>query len=170
MLVARTPRGTVTGASAARRFHLASRSAQAAQEIKALIEESGRRVEDGSKLVEQAGETMAGVVGAVRRVSEIIDEISTAAQEQSQGIAQVNAAVVQMDRITQQNAALVQEAAAASASLAEQAQTLQKAVAVFRVSDGPGQVQACLRACSQALPRPLRAITPMPSSAPRSGA
>ncbi len=115
--------------------NLASRSADAAREIKALIEDSGRRVQDGSKLVEQAGKTMSDVVGAVRRVTDIIDEISAASQEQSQGIGQVNTAVAQMDQVTQQNASLVQEASAASLSLAEQAQRLEQAVAVFRLRD-----------------------------------
>lgn len=122
--------------------NLASRSASAANDIKALIEESTRRVEDGSQLVEQAGRTMADVVGAVRRVADIIDEISAASQEQSEGIAQVNAAVAQMEQVTQQNAALVQEASAASVSLADQAQTLQEAVAVFRLGDEPQQPDA----------------------------
>ncbi|WPP46451.1 methyl-accepting chemotaxis protein [Pseudomonas sp. AN-1] len=122
--------------------NLASRSASAANDIKALIEESTRRVEDGSQLVEQAGRTMAEVVGAVRRVTDIIDEISAASQEQSQGIAQVNAAVAQMEQVTQQNAALVQEASTASLSLADQAQTLQEAVAVFRLGDAPPQPDA----------------------------
>ena len=122
--------------------NLASRSASAASDIKALIEESTRRVHEGSQLVEQAGKTMADVVGAVRRVTDIIDEISAASQEQSQGIAQVNAAVAQMEQVTQQNAALVQEASAASLSLADQAQTLQEAVAVFRLGDAPQQPDA----------------------------
>nr|WP_284060381.1 methyl-accepting chemotaxis protein [Pseudomonas sp. NW5] len=114
--------------------NLASRSADAAREIKALIEDSGRRVEDGSQLVEQAGRTMADVVSAVRRVTDIIDEISAASQEQSDGIAQVNVAVAQMDRVTQQNAGLVQEATVASSTLAEQAQRLEQAVAAFRIA------------------------------------
>lgn len=114
---------------------LAGRSAEAAREIKALIEESGRRVDDGARLVEQAGDTMGQVVGAARRVADIIDEITAASQEQSQGIAQVNDAMTQMDRVTQQNAGLVQEAAGASSSLAEQARQLQEAVAVFRLAE-----------------------------------
>ncbi|MOA30991.1 Methyl-accepting chemotaxis protein III [compost metagenome] len=92
-------------------------------------------MEDGALLVERAGKTMADVVAAVRRVTDIIDEISAASQEQSDGITQVNSAVAQMDQVTQQNAALVQEASAASASLAEQAQKLQEAVAVFRLGE-----------------------------------
>ncbi|MFD2837306.1 methyl-accepting chemotaxis protein [Azotobacter vinelandii] len=113
--------------------NLAGRSAEAAREIKALIESSGKRVGDGSQLVEQAGRTMEEVVRAVQRVTDIIDEISAASHEQSEGIAQVNTAVAQMDEVTQQNAALVQEASAASASLAEQARHLEEAVAVFRL-------------------------------------
>ena len=133
--------------------NLASRSAEAAREIKALIEESTSRVDDGSQLVEQAGKTMADVVGAVRRVTDIIDEISAASQEQSEGIAQVNAAVAQMDQVTQQNAALVQEASAASASLAEQAQNLQEAVAVFRLSGGLQSRHAAAPRSVTALPQ-----------------
>ncbi len=116
---------------------LAGRSADAAREIKALIEESGQRVDQGARLVEQAGETMNKVVGAARRVTDIIDEITAASQEQSQGIGQVNDAMNQMDRVTQQNAGLVQEAAVASSSLADQARHLQEAVAVFRLADTP---------------------------------
>ncbi|MFD2837307.1 methyl-accepting chemotaxis protein [Azotobacter vinelandii] len=113
--------------------NLAGRSAEAAREIKALIEASSKRVGDGSQLVEQAGRTMEEVVKAVHRVTDIIDEISAASHEQSEGIAQVNTAVAQMDEVTQQNAALVQEASAASASLAGQARHLEEAVAVFRL-------------------------------------
>ncbi len=134
--------------------NLASRSADAAREIKALIEESTRRVQDGSKLVEQAGKTMGEVVGAVRRVTDIIDEISAASHEQSEGIGQVNTAVAQMDQVTQQNASLVQEASAASASLAEQAQRLEQAVSVFRLRD------------EQRLRRPQPALASAPRSEP----
>ncbi|HEY6610452.1 MAG TPA: methyl-accepting chemotaxis protein [Pseudomonas sp.] len=144
--------------------NLASRSASAANDIKALIEESTRRVEDGSQLVEQAGRTMADVVGAVRRVTDIIDEISAASQEQSQGIAQVNAAVAQMEQVTQQNAALVQEASAASLSLADQAQTLQEAVAVFRLGDEPPQRDV---SPTRELPTREVAAPPVPAVAAR---
>ncbi|WP_404375832.1 methyl-accepting chemotaxis protein [Vreelandella aquamarina] len=113
---------------------LASRSADAAREIKALIEGSVAQVKQGSTLVEQAGSTMDDVVTAVRRVTDIMDEISTASQEQSDGIDQVAQAVGQMDQVTQQNAALVQEAASAAASLEEQANRLEEAVAVFTLS------------------------------------
>ena len=114
--------------------NLAGRSADAAKEIKALIEDSSRRVQDGSQLVEQAGRTMGEVVASVHRVTDIIDEISAASHEQSEGISQVNTAVAQMDEVTQQNAALVEEASAASDSLAEQARQLEQTVAVFRLA------------------------------------
>ncbi|GAB3394749.1 methyl-accepting chemotaxis protein [Azotobacter armeniacus] len=114
--------------------NLAGRSADAAREIKTLIEASTKRVGDGSQLVEQAGKTMEEVVRSVHRVTDIVDEISAASHEQSEGIAQVNTAIAQMDEVTQQNAALVQEASAASASLAEQARHLEEAVAVFRLN------------------------------------
>ncbi|NHN77029.1 HAMP domain-containing protein [Azotobacter chroococcum] len=119
--------------------NLAGRSAEAAREIKALIEASSRRVGDGSQLAEQAGRTMEEVVRSVRRVTDIIDEISAASHEQSEGIGQVNTAIAQMDEVTQQNAALVQEASAASSSLAEQARHLEEAVAVFRLDIEPPQ-------------------------------
>jgi len=114
---------------------LASRSADAAKEIKGLIENSVSQVTQGSTLVEQAGETMQEVVAAVRRVTDIMDEISAASQEQSDGIEQVSQAVGQMDQVTQQNASLVQEASAAAASLEDQANRLEKAVAVFRLAN-----------------------------------
>ncbi|WP_349618412.1 methyl-accepting chemotaxis protein, partial [Azotobacter salinestris] len=117
--------------------NLAGRSAEAAREIKALIEASSQRVGDGAQLAEQAGRTMEEVVRSVHRVTDIIDEISAASHEQSEGIAQVNTAVAQMDEVTQQNAALVQEASAASASLAEQARQLEEAVAVFQLGAEP---------------------------------
>ncbi|MEE4462012.1 methyl-accepting chemotaxis protein [Azotobacter chroococcum] len=113
--------------------NLAGRSAEAAREIKTLIEASTKRVGDGSQLAEQAGRTMEEVVRSVQRVTYIIDEISAASHEQSEGIGQVNTAIAQMDEVTQQNAALVQEASAASSSLAGQARHLEEAVAVFRL-------------------------------------
>ncbi len=112
---------------------LAQRSAEAAREIKSLIGVSVERVEQGSALVDQAGSTMNEVVAAIRRVSDIVGEISAASTEQSDGVAQVGEAVVQMDRSTQQNAALVEESAAAAESLKNQAQELVKAVSVFRL-------------------------------------
>jgi len=115
--------------------NLAQRSAAAAKEIKALISDSVEKVGSGSKLVDQAGRTMAEVVGAIRRVTDIVGEITAASQEQSAGIEQVNQAVTRMDETTQQNAALVEEAAAAAESLEEQAGVLSSAVAKFRLDD-----------------------------------
>ena len=111
---------------------LAQRSAAAAKEIKELIDTSTARVETGSSLVERSGSTMHEIVGAIGRVSTIMDEIASAASDQSTGIDQVNVAVAQMDQVTQQNAALVEQAAAAAASLEDQARRLSASVAVFR--------------------------------------
>jgi methyl-accepting chemotaxis protein I, serine sensor receptor len=111
---------------------LAQRSAAAAKEIKGLIDASTARVEQGSQLVERSGTTMNDIVGAIARVSSIMGEIAAAALEQSTGIDQVNRAVGQMDEVTQQNAALVEQAAAAAGSLEDQARRLSAAVAVFR--------------------------------------
>ncbi len=113
--------------------NLAQRSAQAAREIKSLIEDSVGKVDVGSTLVESAGETMAEIVSAVTRVTDIMGEIASASDEQSRGIDQVGLAVAEMDRVTQQNAALVEESAAAAAALEEQASRLTEAVAVFRI-------------------------------------
>ncbi len=117
---------------------LAGRSAEAAREIKALIQASVAKVEDGSRLVENAGNTMTEIVQSVRRVSDIIGEISSAAAEQSGGIGNINHAVGELDQMTQQNAALVEQSAAAAASLREQAQRLEQAVSVFRLSPTGG--------------------------------
>ncbi|PWK35361.1 methyl-accepting chemotaxis protein [Cupriavidus plantarum] len=114
---------------------LAQRSAAAAKEINVLISDSARQVESGSALVGQAGATMQEIVHAVRRVTQILGEIATASDHQSAGIAQVNEAVAQMDTVTQQNAALVEQAAAASAALASQAQQLQSVVGEFKLDD-----------------------------------
>ena len=113
---------------------LAQRSAQAAKEIKGLIHTSVERVEQGTALVDQAGSTMTDVVAAIQRVTHIVGEISAASAEQSQGVAQVGEAITQMDQVTQQNAALVEESAAAADSLKLQARQLVDAVAFFRVS------------------------------------
>ncbi|MDI3438247.1 methyl-accepting chemotaxis protein [Erwinia sp. V90_4] len=114
--------------------NLAQRSAQAAKEIKGLIEDSVSRVNTGSLLVESAGETMSDIVNAVTRVTDIMGEIASASDEQSRGIDQVGTAVTEMDRVTQQNASLVEESASAAASLEEQASRLTQAVAVFRIA------------------------------------
>ena len=129
---------------------LAQRSAEAAKEIKSLIGNSVERVENGARLVQTAGTTMDEIVTSVQRVQDIIGEISSAATEQSEGIASVNTSVVQLDQMTQQNAALVEESAAAAESLKEQAQRLVEAVAVFRVAGST----------------PVRSPAPRPSPAP----
>ncbi|MDE2052370.1 MAG: methyl-accepting chemotaxis protein, partial [Gammaproteobacteria bacterium] len=103
---------------------LAGRSATAAKEIKALIEDSVRKVEDGSGLVTQSGRTLGEIVTSVKKVTDIVAEIAAASREQSSGIEQVNRAVVQMDELTQQNAALVEQATAASQSMAGQVREL----------------------------------------------
>ncbi|MFC3686107.1 methyl-accepting chemotaxis protein [Hydrogenophaga luteola] len=113
--------------------NLAQRSAEAAKEIKGLISASVDKVETGSRLVGDAGQTMGEVVGSIRRVTDIVGEISAAAGEQSDGIGQVNVAVTQLDQMTQQNAALVEESAAAAQSLKDQAAVLTRTVQVFRV-------------------------------------
>jgi methyl-accepting chemotaxis protein len=124
---------------------LAQRSAAAAKEIKGLITDSVVKVESGSQLVAQAGKTMDQIVSSVKRVTDIMGEIAAATQDQTAGIEQVNQAVVQMDETTQQNAALVEQAAAAAESMKEQAETLTRAVAVFRLTARdavPGSVEA----------------------------
>jgi len=112
---------------------LAGRSAEAAKEIKSLINASVERVEQGTALVDQAGSTMTEVVGAIKRVTDLMGEISAASSEQSAGVSQVGEAVTQMDQVTQQNAALVEEMAAAASSLKSQAQELVQVVAVFNL-------------------------------------
>jgi methyl-accepting chemotaxis protein len=115
---------------------LAQRSAAAAKEITVLINDSVSKVERGSQLVEQAGQTMAQVVTSVKRVTDVVAEISTASQEQSNGIVQVNLAITHMDEATQQNSALVEEAAAAANAMMEQATALAGIVSTFKLSDG----------------------------------
>jgi len=118
---------------------LAQRSASAAKEIKVLIDDSVTRVEAGSALVQTAGQTMGEVVSSVRRVTDIVAEISAASQEQSVGIDEINRAVAQMDEVTQQNAALVEEAAAAAQSMQEQARNLSEVVGVFKLNHHGGR-------------------------------
>ena len=119
---------------------LAGRSAEAAKEIKALIGASVERVEQGSALVDRAGVTMTEVVSSIRRVADLMGEISAASNEQAAGVAQVGEAVTQMDQVTQQNAALVEEMAAAASSLKSQAQELVEVVAIFNLASYEGQV------------------------------
>ena len=121
--------------------NLAQRSASAAKEIKGLIDDSVEKVGAGSKLVDQAGTTMQDVVDSVQRLSAIIGEITDASEEQRLGIEQVNEAISQMDQVTQQNAALVEEAAAAANAMQDQAAQLSHAVQVFRLKDAPPATQ-----------------------------
>jgi methyl-accepting chemotaxis protein len=121
--------------------NLAQRAAAAAGEIKSLIGDSVEKVEDGTKLVAQAGKTMEEIVGAIRGVTLIMSEIRTASVEQTSGIEQVNQAIGQMDEVTQQNAALVEQAAAAAESLEEQAQNLSVTVGRFTVDSGSSNPQ-----------------------------
>ena len=138
---------------------LAQRSAEAAKEIKGLIGSSVDRVEAGSRLVAQAGQTMSEIVGSVQRVSDIIGEITAASGEQSDGISQVNVAVNQLDQMTQQNAALVEESAAAAESLKDQAARLAQVVQIFRID---GLVSHALQAPSSPGPKvqPHKALAP----------
>ena len=115
---------------------LAGRSAEAAKEIKALIGASVERVEQGTALVDQAGSTMTELVDSIKRVTDLMSEISAASNEQAAGVSQVGEAVAQMDQVTQQNAALVEEMAAAASSLKSQAGDLQQTVSVFKLGDG----------------------------------
>jgi uncharacterized phage infection (PIP) family protein YhgE len=116
--------------------NLAQRSASAAKEITVLIDDSVEKVDTGSRQVDQAGATMQEIVHAVKRVTDIMAEIAAASNEQSSGIEQVNQAITQMDDVTQQNAALVEEAAAASESLKDQADALMQAVSIFKLETG----------------------------------
>ncbi|MFZ6726144.1 methyl-accepting chemotaxis protein [Undibacterium sp. MH2W] len=132
--------------------NLAHRSAGAAKEIKALIEDSVDKVNTGSTLVDQAGETMNNIVSSVKQVLDIMSEIAAASQEQSTGIEEVNRAISQMDEVTQQNAALVEEAAAAAASMQEQATNLMKEVSAFKLLPTTGNFIAA-RAPQRVLPK-----------------
>jgi methyl-accepting chemotaxis protein len=117
---------------------LAGRSAQAAKEIKTLIGASVERVEHGTELVDKAGTTMTEVVQAIQKVTVLVGDISAASREQSQGVSEVGEAIMQMDQVTQQNAAMVEEMAAAAASLNSQAQQLVSTVSVFTLNESAG--------------------------------
>ena len=149
---------------------LAQRSAAAAKEIKALIDNSVQKADDGSRLVDQAGTTMRDVVESIRRVADIMGEISAASQEQTDGIGQVQLAISQMDQTTQQNAALVEEAAAASEQLREQASRLSQTVAVFRLGgarDRAATVPAVQpKQAAPAIAPPVRKKPAAPAKAP----
>ncbi|MGV8899500.1 MAG: methyl-accepting chemotaxis protein [Burkholderiaceae bacterium] len=137
---------------------LAQRSASAAKEIKTLIGDSVEKVDQGARLVDQAGVTMTEIIDSVKRVTDIMGEISSASQEQTSGIEQINQAISQMDQVTQQNAALVEEAAAAAASLQDQAGHLSQVVGIFKlnpvyaVKAAPAPVRASAVAVKQKAP------------------
>jgi methyl-accepting chemotaxis protein-1 (serine sensor receptor) len=143
---------------------LAQRSAAAAKEIKALIDDSVAKVGNGSTLVAQAGQTMDEVVASVKSVTDVVGEISAASQEQSTGIEEVNRAITQMDETTQQNAALVEQAAAAAQSMQEQAGRLSNAVSVFRLA-AMRQPVAAPPVAAVGQPRPA-AAAPLKSAKP----
>ncbi|HAU5430074.1 methyl-accepting chemotaxis protein II [Cronobacter malonaticus] len=145
--------------------NLASRSAQAAKEIKALIEDSVSRVDSGSVLVESAGETMQEIVGAVTRVTDIMGEIASASDEQSRGIDQVALAVSEMDRVTQQNASLVQQSAAAASALEDQASRLSQAVAAFRLASARANAPRREPAAAPVSASPALAVASKPAVA-----
>jgi methyl-accepting chemotaxis protein len=142
---------------------LAGRSAEAAKEIKSLINASVERVEHGTTLVDQAGATMTEVVGSIRRVTDIMGEISAASNEQASGVSQIGEAVTQMDQATQQNAALVEEMAAAASSLKGQAQDLVQTVSVFKLGGHAAHPIARTPATTNyTRPAPPRAPLPRP--------
>ncbi|WP_432240907.1 methyl-accepting chemotaxis protein [Herbaspirillum robiniae] len=154
---------------------LAQRSSSAAKEIKGLIADSVEKVETGTRLVAQAGATMTDIVSSVQRVTDIVEEISHASQEQSAGIAEVNTAIASIDETTSQNAALVEQAAAAAQSLTHQAGQLTEVVGTFKLGEAePGQGVAAMpkrpAPARTALARPAQAGGPASSKAPRAAA
>jgi methyl-accepting chemotaxis protein len=146
---------------------LAGRSAEAAKEIKSLINASVERVEEGTTLVDQAGTTMTEVVTSIKRVTDIMGEISAASNEQAAGVAQVGEAVTQMDQSTQQNAALVEEMAAAASSLKTQAQELVQTVAVFQLNDSASPARAVRSAPVASIPAAQAIAARKPAALPK---
>ena len=147
---------------------LAQRSAEAAREIKTLIGASVERVETGARLVQEAGSTMSDIVSSVQRVNDIIGEITAAASEQSDGITNVNQSVAQLDQMTQQNAALVEESAAAAESLRDQAERLASVVGRFRIREGASaaiQARPVVKAPAAIAPAPAVRATPVKTAA-----
>lgn len=138
---------------------LAQRSAEAAKEIKGLIGTSVQKVDSGTRLVNDAGQTMNEIVQSVQRVADVIGEITAAATEQSRGIAQINTSVANLDQMTQQNAALVEQSAAAAQSLREQANHLAQAVSVFKLTGGGGLGPSALAAPPAAARAPQPAVS-----------
>jgi len=152
---------------------LAGRSAEAAKEIKTLIGASVEQVEQGTQLVDQAGQTMEEVVRAIQRVSDVVGEISAASLEQNSGVSQIGQAVNQLDQTTQQNAALVEESAAAAQSLDQQARDLVAAVSVFKLPPGARAGVPSLTEPARpeaGLPPQLRVVARHSSSGAQAGA
>jgi methyl-accepting chemotaxis protein len=148
--------------------NLAQRSAGAAKEIKALINDSVEKVSEGSRLVDASGKTLEDIVASVTRVSEIIADIASASQEQSVGIEQVNQAIAQMDEVTQQNASLVEEAAAAAEAMNEQAKALAELVGFFKVDTAPAHPTpgGAVRPAAARPAAPARAAAHRPAAGP----
>jgi methyl-accepting chemotaxis protein len=151
--------------------NLAGRSATAAKEIKALIQDSVSKVDEGSRLVDESGRTLAEIVQAVKKVTDIVAEIAAASREQSSGIEQVNKAVMQMDATTQQNAALVEQASAASLAIVEHAQALSSVISRYQVGELPAAAvrerRTSSRPWSAAAPRkPPAPVAKAPASVP----
>ncbi|WP_456267360.1 methyl-accepting chemotaxis protein [Kushneria sp. AK178] len=133
---------------------LSSRSAEAAREIKTLVDDSVTKVANGAELVTRSGQTLGGIVESINKMTDIVAEIAAASREQSTGIEQVNQAISQMDSVTQQNAALVEEAAAASRSMEQSARVLREQVAFFKVAKGGAQAHAPAPAASRIMEKP----------------
>jgi methyl-accepting chemotaxis protein len=151
--------------------NLAQRSAAAAKEIKTLIGDSVEKVELGSKLVASAGKTMDDIVSSVKRVTDIMSEITAASQEQSAGIEQVNQAITQMDQVTQQNAALVEQAAAAAESMKSQASNMSALVSSFTLGDGDTSTTAVIERRGPDRAKNVARIAPSkPAAGPSTGA
>jgi methyl-accepting chemotaxis protein len=158
--------------------NLASRSAEAAKEIKTLIQDSVGKVTEGTKLVDESGQVLAEIVTRVKKVTDVMAEIASSSREQASGIDQVNKAITMMDEVTQQNAALVEEASAAAQALSEQAGKLSQMIARYRVGEGSADEAPCVQAPPPAAVRverrsPTRPMTGRkrtPSAAPTAAA
>ena len=148
--------------------NLAQRSAAAAKEIKALIGDSVEKVDVGAKLVDQAGATMTEIVASVKRVTDIIGEISSASDEQTTGIEQINLAIMQMDQVTQRNAALVEEAAAAAGAMQQEGAALVQVVSIFKLDEAnaPRPAAVAKKPAIASTPAPARKAAALPKVVP----
>ena len=145
---------------------LAGRSASASKEIKALINESATQVQSGAALVNQAGDVLKNIVASVKQVSSIVSEIASASKEQATGIDEINTAITQMDEVTQQNAALVEENTAAATSMVEQARALEKLMSFFTLSEGVEDIETLAMQVANQFSRPKSSIAPIAISKP----